>query len=197
MRLRLPSTSAAMIHSNSLHKQVRPLFFFFFMAFAPGFNLSLLTHSILKQIVSKPELGNEEFTQKVLNNRRWTLPSPEAKIHQLIHTQGPTFLLNTHPSFGDANRVNEQRKYFYVVRDDLLHPLVNGNKARKLDGLLPLLQHYSVTDVVQYNTIFHQLITVYCYFIWSFPLLPSNNIQQGHFLGYMWRLSECSHSCYW
>lgn len=30
MRLRLPSTSAAMIHSNSLHKQVRPLFFFFF-----------------------------------------------------------------------------------------------------------------------------------------------------------------------
>ncbi|KAL5171156.1 D-cysteine desulfhydrase 2, mitochondrial [Glycine soja] len=120
MRLRLPSTSAAMIHSNSLHKQ----------------------------IVSKPELGNEEFTQKVLNNRRWTLPSPEAKIHQLIHTQGPTFLLNTHPSFGDANRVNEQRKYFYVVRDDLLHPLVNGNKARKLDGLLPLLQHYSVTDVV-------------------------------------------------
>lgn len=37
---------------------------------------------------------------------------------------------------------------FYVVRDDLLHPLVNGNKARKLDGLLPLVEDYRVTDVL-------------------------------------------------
>jgi len=88
--------------------------------------------------------------QKVLNNRRWTLPSPETKIHQIVHKQGPNFLLNTHPPFGDANSVSKERNYFYVIRDDLLHPLVNGNKARKLDGLLPLLQHYSVTDVVHY-----------------------------------------------
>ncbi|KAL2337259.1 hypothetical protein Fmac_011705 [Flemingia macrophylla] len=130
---RLPS-SVTMIRSNSLHNE----------------------------ILSKLKLGREEFTQKLLN-RRWTLPSPETKIHQLIHTQGPTFLLNTHPSFHVDS--NKQSKHFYIVRDDLLHPLVNGNKARKLDALLPLLHHCSVTDV-------------------------------GLFLGYLWRLSECSHGYY-
>ncbi|KAL6982796.1 D-cysteine desulfhydrase, partial [Sarracenia purpurea var. burkii] len=43
---------------------------------------------------------------------------------------------------------NNQKPSFYVVRDDLLHPLVNGNKARKLDGLLPLIEDHSVTDIV-------------------------------------------------
>ncbi|KAL2332717.1 hypothetical protein Fmac_013930 [Flemingia macrophylla] len=116
LRFRLPS-SVTMIRSNSLHNE----------------------------ILSKLKLGREEFTQKLLN-RRWTLPSPETKIHQLIHTQGRTFLLNTHPSFHVDS--NKQSKHFYIVRDDLLHPLVNGNKARKLDALLPLLHHCSVTDVV-------------------------------------------------
>lgn len=37
---------------------------------------------------------------------------------------------------------------FYVVRDDLLHPLVNGNKSRKLDALLPVLEDNAVTGVV-------------------------------------------------
>ncbi|KAG6426755.1 hypothetical protein SASPL_110988 [Salvia splendens] len=37
---------------------------------------------------------------------------------------------------------------FYVVRDDLLHPLVNGNKSRKLDALLPVLEDNAATDVV-------------------------------------------------
>jgi D-cysteine desulfhydrase len=35
-----------------------------------------------------------------------------------------------------------------VVRDDLLHPHIAGNKARKLDGLLPALLAQGVTDVV-------------------------------------------------
>ncbi|CAI8598147.1 unnamed protein product [Vicia faba] len=90
------------------------------------------------------KLLTEESMKKLLN-RRWTLPTPETKIHQVIHTHrldGSNFFqLNTNPDF-------EQRKSFYVVRDDLLHPLINGNKARKLDGLLPLLQDHSVTDVV-------------------------------------------------
>ncbi|KAK4402699.1 D-cysteine desulfhydrase 2, mitochondrial [Sesamum angolense] len=43
---------------------------------------------------------------------------------------------------------NQSFPSFYVVRDDLLHPLVNGNKARKLDALLPLLEDYDATDVV-------------------------------------------------
>ncbi|KAJ1422694.1 Tryptophan synthase beta subunit-like PLP-dependent enzyme, partial [Sesbania bispinosa] len=109
-------------------------------------------HSNTLQAISKPKLRNEEFMEKVLN-RRWTLLSPETKIHQVIHRHGDglhgrNFLLNPHPAFGDGAVEMKQRKRFYIVRDDLLHPLINGNKARKLDGLLPLIEDYSVTDVV-------------------------------------------------
>lgn len=87
-----------------------------------------------------------------LLNRTWTLSNPETKIHQVIHKHGLggcNFLLNTNPDFGNGNvEIDKQRKSFYVVRDDLLHPLINGNKARKLDGLLPFLHDYKVTDVV-------------------------------------------------
>ncbi|XP_020988446.1 D-cysteine desulfhydrase 2, mitochondrial isoform X2 [Arachis duranensis] len=90
--------------------------------------------------------------EKILN-RRWTLPSPETKIHQVIiprhGSDGCNFLLNTVPDFGHGARdMKNKGKCFYVVRDDLLHPLINGNKARKLDGLIPLIEDYSVTDVV-------------------------------------------------
>lgn len=96
--------------------------------------------------------------EKVLN-RRWALQNPETKIHQVIHRhglhmRGRDFLLNTNPSFGGGGVVemdNKQRKHFYIVRDDLLHPLINGNKARKLDALLPLAEDCSVTDVVNYH----------------------------------------------
>ena len=38
---------------------------------------------------------------------------------------------------------------FAVIRDDLLHPLLGGNKLRKLDGLwAPLVAHPSATDVL-------------------------------------------------
>ncbi|KAK6930918.1 hypothetical protein RJ641_002711 [Dillenia turbinata] len=45
---------------------------------------------------------------------------------------------------------NTQMSSFYVVRDDLLHQLVNGNKARKLDALFPLLEDHLVTDVLSH-----------------------------------------------
>lgn len=94
-----------------------------------------------------------------LLNRTWTLPNPETKIHQVIHQHGlgaRNFLLNTNPDFRNGNvEMDKQRKSFYVVRDDLLHPVINGNKARKLDGLLPLLHDYSVTDVVNYPSIYY------------------------------------------
>ncbi|KAG2448972.1 hypothetical protein HYH02_005726 [Chlamydomonas schloesseri] len=35
-----------------------------------------------------------------------------------------------------------------MLRDDLLHPVLGGNKVRKLDALLPELRHSGVTDVV-------------------------------------------------
>ncbi|KAK4264985.1 hypothetical protein QN277_026096 [Acacia crassicarpa] len=103
------------------------------------------------QVFSKPKLCNEEFMGKLLS-RRWTLRSPETKVHQVMQrdkSHDRTVFLHTNPSFnGDLREMDKEDRYFYIVRDDLLHPLINGNKARKLDGVLPLLEDCSVTDVV-------------------------------------------------
>ncbi|KAJ6431059.1 hypothetical protein OIU84_018537 [Salix udensis] len=111
------------------------------------------------QGLPKVKLNGEELMSKVLN-RRWMLHVPDTEIHQIKlspsqgrHREGPSgnlsFLNNTKPYFGDElKEKGSEDPFFYVVRDDLLHPLVNGNKARKLDALLPLLVDYSVTDVV-------------------------------------------------
>lgn len=61
--------------------------------------------------------------------------------------ENTTFLLPHH-----AVRVDEVQwsasERVRLVRDDLLHPVAGGNKARKLDALLPALQAAGVTDVV-------------------------------------------------
>ena len=36
-----------------------------------------------------------------------------------------------------------------VVQDDLLHPILGGNKLRKLDGLLPEVKATGCTDLVR------------------------------------------------
>ncbi|XP_044490305.1 D-cysteine desulfhydrase 2, mitochondrial isoform X3 [Mangifera indica] len=116
------------------------------------------------QLFNRPQgvcnvgMTGEELISKLLD-RRWTLKGPDTKIHQIMlsatpgkHGDGPfgniSFLNNTSPCLGDHLIEKDQDQCFYVVRDDLLHPLVNGNKARKLDGLLPILEDHSVTDVV-------------------------------------------------
>lgn len=95
-----------------------------------------------------------------LLDRRWTLQNPDTKIHQIIvspaqrqHGVGSfanvSFFNNTEPYLGNKMIEENQGPSFYILRDDLLHPLVNGNKARKLDALFPLIEDYSVTDVVR------------------------------------------------
>ncbi|KAF5726707.1 hypothetical protein HS088_TW22G00388 [Tripterygium wilfordii] len=109
------------------------------------------------QGLCRAELRDKEFIAKLLDVK-WSLVTPDSKIHQIMLSvkdgqsiNGPvrniSFLNNTNPQLGDKMEDKEDLS-FYIVRDDLLHPLVNGNKARKLDGLLPLLQDHSVTDVV-------------------------------------------------
>ncbi|XP_010556352.1 PREDICTED: D-cysteine desulfhydrase 2, mitochondrial [Tarenaya hassleriana] len=117
---------------------------------------SLLSSS---QGIPGPEVNSYEYAHKLLN-RKWGLPSPASPIHQITvssvkgscREQGLfklSFLNNTCPNLGSELLWKEkQGSSFYVVRDDLLHPLVNGNKARKLDALLPLLDDHKVTDVV-------------------------------------------------
>ncbi|KAF8096389.1 hypothetical protein N665_0309s0016 [Sinapis alba] len=98
-----------------------------------------------------------DSVSKLLDRRRWGLQSPATPIHQIsvspaakgtCKEQGISklsFLNNTRPRLGDEVSKGSS---FYILRDDLLHPLVNGNKARKLDALLPLLTDLKVTDLV-------------------------------------------------
>ncbi|KAA3462677.1 D-cysteine desulfhydrase 2, mitochondrial [Gossypium australe] len=110
------------------------------------------------QALPNTKPSGEEFMSKLLR-RRWTLLSPDTNIHQITVSskQGQkggglfsnvSFLNNNQPHLGNMMLYENQGLYFYIVRDDLLHPFVNGNKARKLDGLLPLIEDHGVTDVV-------------------------------------------------
>lgn len=112
------------------------------------------------QGISEAKLGCEEFLAKLLD-RRWTLLSPDTKIQQIMLSaerikdeDGPlkdkSWFNMPNPLLGDeiADKSGPDSS-FYVIRDDLLHPLINGNKARKLDAVLPLLEDHSVTDVVR------------------------------------------------
>ncbi|CAI9093070.1 OLC1v1028478C2 [Oldenlandia corymbosa var. corymbosa] len=107
--------------------------------------------------VSRLKLPSVEFVSNLLD-RRWALRSQDAQIHQVMVSgtgsckelgTGYNFRNNPQPVLGESLLGSSfGQPSFYVVRDDLLHPLVNGNKARKLDALLPLLEDNSVTDVV-------------------------------------------------
>ena len=49
----------------------------------------------------------------------------------------------------------DPKSSFLLVQDDSIHPIYGGNKARKLDGLLPRLVLDKVTDVVSLR--FHSM----------------------------------------
>lgn len=112
------------------------------------------------QGITISELDSREFVSKLLD-RKWGLQSPATQIHQIsvsscgkgtCEEQGInkfSFFNNTLPNLGDEVSKRKQGSSFYILRDDLLHPLVNGNKSRKLDALLPLLQDHKVTDLVR------------------------------------------------
>ncbi|KAK4740710.1 hypothetical protein SAY87_024298 [Trapa incisa] len=111
------------------------------------------------QGISEVEVRCEEFRRKLLD-RKWTLVKPDAQIHRILlstkQDQNVDGLFhrrswsnNSTSSLVDEMIENDSgAPSFYIVRDDLIHPLMNGNKARKLDALLPFLEDHSVTDVV-------------------------------------------------
>ncbi|KAH6826679.1 Pyridoxal-5'-phosphate-dependent enzyme family protein [Perilla frutescens var. hirtella] len=110
------------------------------------------------QGVLKHYLVNEETVSKLFD-RRWALSCPDTKINQIMISNrkgGGSICAETisyqniaPPCLGeDMLEKKNHFPSFYVVRDDLLHPLVNGNKARKLDALLPVLEDNAVTGVV-------------------------------------------------
>ncbi|XP_025815558.1 putative D-cysteine desulfhydrase 2, mitochondrial isoform X3 [Panicum hallii] len=93
----------------------------------------------------------------LLSATEWMLPSPASQVHTIsvLPSQSPTprhelafSNLTTSLGNGGGKGVEAGSHRFHVVRDDLLHPLANGNKARKLDALLPLLRRRGATDIV-------------------------------------------------
>ncbi|KAK9751121.1 hypothetical protein RND81_02G243600 [Saponaria officinalis] len=108
-------------------------------------------------LVNATQQHSKDSISKLLD-RRWTLEKPDTKVHQITLSTEQTrsgffgnvnFSINSHPKLSEAMMDESyKRPSFYIVRDDLLHPLVNGNKARKLDALLPMIEDISGTDVV-------------------------------------------------
>ncbi|KAM7252215.1 hypothetical protein ACFE04_024098 [Oxalis oulophora] len=84
----------------------------------------------------------------------FNVPKQMVDVGETFDDYLPFAYNNTCPNLEEMNNNNNNNNSsskgssFYIVRDDLLHPLINGNKARKLDGLLPLLEQQSVTHVV-------------------------------------------------
>ncbi|CAM6096302.1 unnamed protein product [Calypogeia fissa] len=96
-----------------------------------------------------------------LLERRWLLEQPSTKMSKVL-------INSTKPSGSELPEHLGQRQFnlqgmtpgmvelgkesdgpmFYVIRDDLLHPLLGGNKLRKLDALLPILEDCKATDVI-------------------------------------------------
>lgn len=96
-----------------------------------------------------------ETYEPVLNqmlSRDWLLSSPDSSLFRIV--------LPIRSNGSDVfSAIKETRKegifssngdegVFWILRDDLLHPLMGGNKLRKLDALLPLLEANNVTDVL-------------------------------------------------
>lgn len=55
-----------------------------------------------------------------------------------------------HAAFAQVHRIDEAngQARLWIARDDLLHPIVGGNKYRKLDAVIPALVKEGITDVV-------------------------------------------------
>ena len=73
------------------------------------------------------QIQNKNELQRLLSNKHWMLPHPGAELTAIQTSEGATFR---------------------VLRDDLSHPLVGGNKRRKLDAIFPQLTAQGVEDVV-------------------------------------------------
>jgi hypothetical protein len=116
-------------------------------------------------VVSAKENGcQEENTIETeverLLNRAWLLSKPDVVVQRILisgnppneySNAGPLCVNNTSRDLSrdfSSDKVGKKKGSFLIVRDDLLHPIMGGNKLRKMDALLPALQSEGVTDVL-------------------------------------------------
>ncbi|XP_042376862.1 putative D-cysteine desulfhydrase 2, mitochondrial isoform X2 [Zingiber officinale] len=88
-----------------------------------------------------------------LLRRQWMLSSPSAPIHAISFTKPSTSSFTYYSNGLSVSHLRSAEEAkpsssFYLIRDDLLHPLVNGNKARKLDAIIPLILRHAATDLI-------------------------------------------------
>ena len=69
-----------------------------------------------------------------------------------MHCHADSQLYLLFPTYLQIRRVcgDSGTASFLVVQDDLLHPVLGGNKCRKLDALMPSLVQEGVTHVVRW-----------------------------------------------
>lgn len=103
--------------------------------------------------------GRKERVESDQGHRKDGVPAADWKGDQSAQSGGAKSIyeyeLQADCTEGDPAshvRVNQDRQLagpsFLILRDDLLHPLMGGNKLRKLDGVIPQLQTNGVSDVV-------------------------------------------------
>ncbi|XP_042382960.1 D-cysteine desulfhydrase 2, mitochondrial-like isoform X2 [Zingiber officinale] len=88
-----------------------------------------------------------------LLRRQWMLSSPSSPIHAISFTKPSTSSFTYYSNGLSVSHLRSAEEAkpsssFYLIRDDLLHPLVNGNKARKLDAIIPLILRHAATDLI-------------------------------------------------
>lgn len=165
------------------------------------------------QDVAKSESREKRLLEALLD-RKWLLAAPDCMIDCISVTDSGGSQVAEAPlscsysndrmnPLGDIIKAKKRKdKLFFVLRDDLLHPLINGNKARKLDALLPVLGDHGVTDVVSCYLLLVMYVIVYIHSS-DYDIVITDEkkscILFEHFVivGYMWRLSKCTHSCCW
>ncbi|KAG0459734.1 hypothetical protein HPP92_022862 [Vanilla planifolia] len=120
------------------------------MAWMPSLSSSPFHLKLTHRFLKAHSICTNAFP--LLIDREWMLPDPAAPIHRVYFSDRGAYRLSftadTRPAGPAGGNDNSSGPSFYIVRDDLLHPLANGNKARKLDAILPVIQRHSATDVL-------------------------------------------------
>ncbi len=92
-----------------------------------------------------------ESSQSPLLNRAWLLKTPNTEVGSLLRLQQKSATYHTHRLAlkVQMRKVALETGQLLVLQDDLLHPILGGNKLRKLDALLPEVKASGCTDLVR------------------------------------------------
>jgi len=91
-----------------------------------------------------------ESSQSPLLNRAWLLKTPNTEVGSLLSLQQKSATYHTQACTQvQIRKVTLDTGQLLVLQDDLLHPILGGNKLRKLDALLSEVKASGCTDLVR------------------------------------------------